>query len=424
MQGQRINRRSYGSGSLSIRTDRGGGETWIGRWRSHGKQVKRVLGPKRTPGTRDGLTRAQAERELRRAMQHHMAAPVTERLTVQEAGDRLIVHLEALGRRPSTIEDYKSHLRVHLAPFFGNAALDRIEPTDVEQFMAAKHREGKARKSTANYVGLLNSIFTFAEKRGWCARNPVRRVDRPRLHSGDARIRFLTPADIEALLRAVPGDDVGVTDRVMYLTAATTGLRQGELLALRWQDIDWTAGRVRVRESYVRGEFGATKSKRSNRSVPMTDRLARELDHHSRRSNYQADDDLVFCHPHTGKPMERSRLLKRFKAVLKTANVGAFVDVVGKDGKPDRKSLTRFHDLRHSFGTRMAAVGVPMRTLQEWMGHRDFATTLIYADYAPSEGERDLAERAFGRGLNLGLILSESEGTCEKVNVHGSAVSA
>jgi integrase len=78
--------------------------------------------------------------------------------------------------------------------------------------------------------------------------------------------------------------------------------------------------------------------------------------------------------------MERSNLLKRYKRALKRANV-----------RP-----VRFHDLRHTFGTRMAAAGVPMRTLQEWLGHRDFKTTLIYVDYAPSGNEAELVEAAFG----------------------------
>ncbi len=86
-------------------------------------------------------------------------------------------------------------------------------------------------------------------------------------------------------------------------------------------------------------------------------------------------------HPTLGHPLDRSKLLKRFKAAVKRAEVGQFKEVV-KDGKKDRRPLTRFHDLRHTFGTRMAAAGVPMRTLQEWMGHRDLKTTLIYADYA------------------------------------------
>jgi integrase len=103
------------------------------------------------------------------------------------------------------------------------------------------------------------------------------------------------------------------------------------------------------------------------------------LERHYQASNYQADDDLVFGHPHTGKPLDSSKALKRFKAALRTATIRPL----------------RFHDLRHTFGTRMAAAGVPMRTLQEWMGHRDIKATMIYADYAPSDQERELVERAF-----------------------------
>jgi integrase len=87
----------------------------------------------------------------------------------------------------------------------------------------------------------------------------------------------------------------------------------------------------------------------------------------------------VFAHPHTGKPIDRSRLLKRFKAALKRAEI-----------RP-----VRFHDLRHTFGTRMAAQDVPMRTLQEMMGDRDFKTTLIYTDYGPSAREAEWVEAGF-----------------------------
>ena len=86
-------------------------------------------------------------------------------------------------------------------------------------------------------------------------------------------------------------------------------------------------------------------------------------------------------HPLLGKPLDRSKVRKRFKGALLAAAVRE----------------VRFHDLRHTFGTRMAAAGVPMRTLQEWLGHRDFATTLIYADYQPSTREADLVDDAFRR---------------------------
>jgi integrase len=170
-----------------------------------------------------------------------------------------------------------------------------------------------------------------------------------------------------------------------------SGLRQGELLALRWTDIDWLAQRIRVRRNFVRGKFGTPKSKRSSRSVPLADVVAAELEGLFRSSAYTTDEDLVFGHPHTGKPMDRSLLLKRFKRALKRAGVRE----------------VRFHDLRHTFGTRMAAAGVPMRTLQEWMGHRDYKTTLIYADYAPAANEAELVNAAFGReGINEGIKLS------------------
>jgi integrase len=78
-----------------------------------------------------------------------------------------------------------------------------------------------------------------------------------------------------------------------------TGLRQGELVALRWLDIDWGAGVVRVRRNYTRRTWGTPKSRRSNRAVPLADRVAGELERHFQRSAYQADDALVFCHPIT-----------------------------------------------------------------------------------------------------------------------------
>jgi integrase len=108
----------------------------------------------------------------------------------------------------------------------------------------------------------------------------------------------------------------------------------------------------------------------------------------------------VFAHPETGQAIDRSVVRKRFKRALKKAKV----------------RTVRFHDLRHSFGTRMASVGVPMRTLQEWLGHRDLTTTLIYADYAPSDHEAAWVEAAFdpARGINRGIKLSTSRNSADQ----------
>jgi integrase len=375
-----VAKRSYGTGSLLVRSDANGREAWYGQWRHGGRLVKRKLGPKRRASTSEGMTKAQAEARLRELIAEVAAAPDVERVDVADAGRRWLEHLTAMGRKRSTLMDYESALRVHVAPFFAGRMVADVTCADIERFMAAKAAAGLSPKSVRNFLGIVHSIFSYAERRGWCKDNPCRRVEFPRIPERDADIRFLDTTEVEALLRAVDLEsELGRTDHTLYLTAAMTGLRQGELLALRWRDIDWLAGRVRVRRNLVRGEFGTPKSRRSSRSVPLADRVLAELDGVHKRSRYRDADDLVFCHPLLGKPLERSRLLKRFKANAAAAGLREL----------------RFHDLRHTFGTRMAAAGVPMRTLQEWLGHRDFKTTLIYADYAPNQHERELVTRAF-----------------------------
>jgi integrase len=378
-------RRPRGTGTLMVRKDSSGRETWYGKWRVGTAQVKRRIGPKRTPSTRDGLTRSQAEAELRKLIGSVQVAQARrERMTIIEAGELLIESATARGLKRSTVMTYETICRIHLAPFFGSRRLDQITRRDVENLAAHMIRQGKSPATTRHTLSVLHSIFEHARRQEWIVSNPVSLADKPRAPQVDPDIRFLEAEEVEALVRSVPDDYLGRIERPLYLTATMTGMRQGELLALRWRDVDWQAQRVRIRRNFVRGEFGTPKSKRSSRSVPLADRLAGELDRLHRETNWPRDDDLVFAHPHTGKPIDRSKLLKRFKAALRR---GDLRDV-------------RFHDLRHTFGTRLAAQGVPMRTLQEMLGHRDFKTTLIYADYAPNAHEAGWIEAAFASQAN------------------------
>jgi integrase len=135
-----------------------------------------------------------------------------------------------------------------------------------------------------------------------------------------------------------------------------------------------------VRRNYTRGAEGTPKSRRSSRAVPMADRVAGELERHFQRSAYQADDEPVFCHPQTGNPQDASRMRLRFYAAMRKAKLGGLVG---------RENGITFHSLRHTFGTRMAAVGVPMRTTQ------------IYADYSPDPAQgAAFAQAAFGASTN------------------------
>jgi integrase len=391
-------RRSYGTGSLIIRADANGRETWHAKWRANGRQVKRRIGPKRQPGARDGLTRPQAEAELRRLIAEvAVTPPVGERLTVEEVTRRYLAHAERQGRKASTRGNIESEVRVHLAPFFRGRSLDAIRPEDVLDLVADLEAKGPAPKTIRNIVATLSALFNFAKapQRRWATTNPCEGIE---LRAAPSReeIRFLTLDEVDALVANARLGDFHAIDRALYRTAAMTGLRKGELMALRWRDIDWTAARIRVRRNYVRGEFGTPKSKRSTRSVPLADEAAGELERLFQQSRWQGDDDLVFAHPATGGPVAKANITRRMRAALKAAKLD---------------DTHRFHDLRHTFGTRMAAGNVPMRTVQEWMGHRDLATTQIYADYAPSAREAEMVAAAFGRGTNRGTNLSEPQRT-------------
>jgi integrase len=402
VEGTVTNRRSYGTGSLYASEN---AQMWVGHWRSNGRQVKRTVGPIRQPGSRDGLTRTQAEAKLRELIADTQIVPrVGERLDVDQVARRYRLHAQRKGRKRSTVQNIESEVRVHLVPYFGDRAIDGITPEDVIDLVLVLEEKDLAPKTIRNIVATLSALFNFAmaPRRRWATANPCVGVELPAV-PGSEEIRFLTLDEIDALVEHARPGEFRPLDRAIFLAAAMTGLRKGELLALRWKDVDWTAARIRVRQNYVRGEFGTPKSKRSTRSVPMADEVAGELDRLFQRSRWQGDGDLVFAHPQTGGPLPKPNVTRRMRAALKAAGLD---------------SSHRFHDLRHTFGTRMAAAGVPLRTLQEWMGHRDLATTQIYADYAPSAREAEMVAAAFARdrGSNSGSNLSEPDSTSDDAN--------
>ena len=393
-------RRSYGTGRLYVRLDRGGRETWYGKWHANGRRVNRKVGSKRAAGGRVGLTRAQAESELRRLMTEvQVTSAVAETLTVAAAGARYQRHLSRAGRKRSTVVAVESALRVHLVPFFADKALDAIRHEDVVDLVAVLEQRGLGPKSIHNYIGTLSALLNYAKapQRRWAGSNPCEGVELPGVRES-GEIRFLDEAEWEAVLRHVQRGDYAAIDRAFYVTAVMAGLRHGELIALRWRDVDWVAGRVRVRQNHVLGEFDTPKSRRGSRSVPMADRLAGELDRLFKALGGPDDDALVFRDPITGGTLDKAANLRRYRKVLKAAALD---------------ETHNLHGLRHTFGTRMAAAGVPMRVLQEWMGHRDISTTQRYADYAPSQHESDLMERAWGsdggQGPVQGPVLSKSD---------------
>jgi integrase len=317
---------------------------------------------------------------LTAALDHQPEAETKLAPTFAAAAARYLSSRQTIGLKSGTICDYETHLRVHLLPAFGDRPLEEIRPDEIEAFIATQRERGQATNSVIRQVGLLGAIYNYEIRKGRCERNPIRMIDMPR-PVRQAEIKFLSVAELERLIDAVPRTRLlGPLERVFYLTAAMTGLRRGELLALRWMDLDAQAGVIRVRRSYRRGEFGTPKSRRSSRAVPLAERVRAELEQHRHRSAFTEPHDLIFAHPLSGHVLDPSRILKDFQTDRAAAGL---------------RPLT-LHSLRHTFGTRMAAAGAPIRALQEWLGHSDIQTTMIYTDYAPDSSQGAVwAARAF-----------------------------
>jgi integrase len=185
-------------------------------------------------------------------------------------------------------------------------------------------------------------------------------------------VQVFSPEEVWALVRAATSEQ----DGVIYLTAAFTGLRRGELLALHWRDVDFAGSTIRVRASFAGGQLTTPKSGKV-RAVPMAPDVASALAQLGQRSNWTGEDDLVFA-GETGGYLDGSALCRRYMAALSRAGLRQL----------------RFHDLRHTFGTRMIAKA-DIRRVQEWLGHADIQTTMKYLHYAPRDEDARLVAEAF-----------------------------
>ncbi len=290
-------------------------------------------------------------------------------VTFERACEEFLRYVETdLERKPSTVRDYRSTIRFHLVPAFGQVA---IEDITTEAIDAWKDTLAMGNRTKAKTLTVMLGVFARACRRYKLRRNPVADVEKPRRRPSPG-IEIFSPEEIWALVRAATSEQ----DAAIFLTAAFTGLRRGEILALRWRDIDFRAGRVRVSSSYAAKRLTAPKSGRV-RSVPMAPDVATALARLGGRQHWTGDDDLVFP-GELGFYLDGDALGRRYKKALARAGLRPL----------------RFHDLRHTFGTRMIAKA-DIRRVQEWMGHADIATTMRYLHYVERPDEAALVADAF-----------------------------
>jgi integrase len=290
--------------------------------------------------------------------------------------------------KPKTYQRYEQIVRLHLVPHIGSIQLSRLTPKHVDELLA-KLKGKMSDRSRLHVYRVLHRALEVAVRWERVARNVCRVVDRP--EADDPEMYVLSEAEIESLLSAAESD----RHSSLYLTALYTGMRQGELFGLRWQDIDTAAGVAWVRQTLeepgLNPVFGTPKN-RKVRAVPLVPEVADALqslrvEQEIERSHYAQDYrdyDLVFAQQ-DGGPISPSSF-----------NRWSWQPVRRKAGLPD---TVRFHDLRHTFVSRALAAGANPKAVSDIVGHHDPGFTLRRYAHTLHEDRKEAA-RLLAEHLN------------------------
>ncbi|MHB8841972.1 MAG: tyrosine-type recombinase/integrase [Candidatus Aquicultor sp.] len=271
--------------------------------------------------------------------------------------------------KPSTLTVYQIHANNKLIPFFGNRKLKSIKPLDIERLLTSLLDEGKTPINTKKYLVTLKLILKRACELGYLVKSPAEYIKPPR--TTKTEMAYLSPSELRLLIK-----NTDERYRALIMFAAFTGARQGEILGLQWDDIDFNSSYVYIHPNEIRD----LKSAAANRKIPMAAELKEALQAHQLKQMVDLKSNpknLVFTNT-AGNSINPSNLDKR---VLKPALTLA------------RLRSIRFHDLRHSFATALLTNGEPLRYVSKLLGHADAAITLRTYTHVLPETEHNAHER-------------------------------
>ena len=254
----------------------------------------------------------------------------------------------------STQHGYKNVLRSHVLPHWRDWRLRDIGRMDIQQWVATKFQQRQGWQTVRNSWVLLSGILETAVEYGYLSTNPARGVKFPQKELKEAPAIIAGP-EFAKLLEAL--DEPA---RTMVSLIAATGLRIGELLALRWRTLDLQIGTLAVRESVYEGQFQGPKTQKALRTIPLGPNAVAALTAHRSRMARTAPEDLVFGN-RSGGPLRESKLLRN---VLQPAAEAAGLGRV------------TWHQFRHIHSSLLSDLKVPVKIAQEQLGHASIATTL------------------------------------------------
>ena len=370
-----------------FRLERKRGPCWYAKYRlTDGRQVQKKLGPAWTGRGKPPagyFTKRLAEDWLREtlaeARRGTLPGSVRTGATFADAAAEWLRYVEHdRDVKPSTLTDYRSVV-ARLLPVFGSLAVEDITARHVEEWRAglgAGRSRPLSNRTRNKSLTILGGIMERARKVYGLPFNPVRDVEKLRERYDATRFDFYSPEEVHALMRAAASPQ----DGAMFLTAAFTGMRRGELIALRWREVDFERSAIRVSASYANGKLTTPKSGHG-RVVPMVPEVAEALARLSAADGGVADDDLVFP-GEVGLYLDGSALRRRFVAACDRAGLRTI----------------RFHDLRHTFGTLAVRGAESIVELQNWLGHAEVRTTMRYTHYREQQDAAARLATAFQIG--------------------------
>ena len=347
--------------------------------------VQTADGPKRRYVS--GKTKAETRAALNKARADRDGGFVYDagKLTLGEYLSRWLTDSVKSTVRRSTFVRYESIVRRHISPTLGRLKLNNLTPAHVRGLYRDKSESLSPR--SVNYIHVtLHKALKQAVMDGLIPRNVADAVKAPQALKKE--VKPLTPTQVRSLLSAASGDRL----EALYVVAVHTGLRQGELLGLKWGDVNLEAGTLSVQRSLdTDGTFTPPKRNKSRRTVKLTAQAVEALESHKVAQNEErlrlgslwADHELIFPN-RVGKPMDADNLYHRgFKPLLKKAGLSGFT----------------FHSLRHTCATVLLTKNVNPKIVQEMLGHATISQTMdTYSHVLP--GMQDEAAAALESALS------------------------
>ncbi len=289
--------------------------------------------------------------------------------------------------QPNTWVSYDRHVRVHVKPRLGHILLTKLEPAHVEQLYADLERDGVSAAMRRKIGTTLGTALRQAIRTKLLRYNPAVDIAKPRASKPEFHV--FSPEQVDVFLTAAQDDRL----YAMFVLALDSGMRQGELLALHWPDVDFIGGHVQVVKSLeeISGHLRLkeTKTKKARRRVDLTQTTLDALNRHRQRMLTEGHDvktGPVFCDAKGG-------LLRKHAVVDR-----AFLPIVSQAGLPE----IRFHDLRHTCATMLLLADVNVKVVSERLGHSTIQITLdTYQHVLPTMQRKavEQLDRLLGRKL-------------------------